>query len=130
MLALYSNLGVRKEQRTDVAEAKLPAEIVWIDLLNPDAGEIAFVERTTGLNVPSIEELSEIESSSRLRAANGALYLSAPLVRRGADDEPVATVVGFVLTPERLITVRFTELPSFAEVQSRTIPADAAPLIG
>jgi magnesium transporter len=128
MLALYSNLGVRKEERTDVAEAKLPAEIVWIDLLNPDAGEIAFVERTTGLNVPSIEELSEIESSSRLRAANGALYLSAPLVRRGADDEPVATVVGFVLTPERLITVRFTELPSFAEVQSRTIPADAAPL--
>src|SRR5262249_32788887 len=116
MLALYSNLGVRKEQRTDVAEAKLPADIVWVDLLNPDAGEIAFVERTTGLNVPSIDELSEIESSSRLRAANGALYLSAPLVRRGSDDQPVTTVVGFVLTPERLITVRFAELPSFAEV--------------
>src|SRR5262249_18515870 len=128
MLALYSNLGVRKEQRTDIAEAELPADIVWIDLLHPDAGEIAFVEQTTGLNVPSIEELSEIESSSHLRAANGAMYLSAPLVRRGVADEPVATVVGFVLTPERLITVRFTELPSFAEVQSRTIPADAAPL--
>src|SRR6516165_4211322 len=124
MLALYSNRAVRSELPSRNAEARLPADIVWIDLLNPAANETAFVERTTGLAVPSVEELSEIESSSRLRAANGALYLSAPLVRRGVDDEPVATVVGFVLTPERLITVRFAELPTFAEVQRSPLPAD------
>ena len=128
MLALYSNRAVRSELPSRNAEARLPADIVWIDLLNPAANETAFVERTTGLAVPSVEELSEIESSSRLRATNGALYLSAPLVRRGVDDEPVATVVGFVLTPERLITVRFAELPTFAEVQRSPLPADSAPL--
>jgi magnesium transporter len=128
VLVLYTNRAVRKERATEAAQAKMPSEIVWVDLLSPDADEIAFVEQTTGLVVPSIEELSEIESSSRLRATNGALYLSAPLVRRGVDDGPVATVVGFVLTPERLITVRFAELPSFAEVQTRTLPTDAAPL--
>src|ERR1700730_16180578 len=35
---------------------------------------------TTGLAVPSLDELSEIESSSRLRARDGALYLSLPLI--------------------------------------------------
>ena len=56
----------------------------------------AFVERSTGLSLPSVEDLSEIESSSRLRAQHGALYLSAPLVHRAAADDPHTTPVGFV----------------------------------
>jgi magnesium transporter len=122
MLALYSDRGVRGQRPATDAVA-LPAEIVWIDLMSPDADEIEFIERATGLVLPSADALSEIESSSRLRAANGALYLSAPLIRRGDGDEPLATPVGFVLTRDRLITVRFAELPSFTEVQKQ-LPAD------
>jgi magnesium transporter len=128
MLTLASSRGTLSDRPADVGQAPLPPDIVWIDLLNPDAEEIAFVERTTGLAVPSVEELSEIESSSRMRAANGALYLSTPLIRRGDADEPLATAVGFVLTPHRLITVHFAELPPLAEVQRRVLPHDAAPL--
>ncbi len=98
---------------------------MWIDLLKPEANEIAFVEKTTGLTVPSLDELSEIESSSRLRARDGALYLSAPLIYRPEPDQPLSTPVGFVLTRDRLITVRFAELPSFAIFVDRTIPADS-----
>jgi magnesium transporter len=50
------------------------------------------------------------------------------LIRRGDADEPLATPVGFVLTRDRLITIRFSELPSFVDVQKRTIPPDARPL--
>jgi magnesium transporter len=57
--------------------------------------------------VPSVEDLSEIESSSRLRSQNGAIYMSAPLVYRADSDQPMTTPMGFVLTCERLITVRF-----------------------
>ncbi len=123
MLALYTDRGVRGRP-PGPGETTLPAEIVWIDLMNPDADEIGFVERATGLAVPSADALSEIESSSRLRAANGALYLSAPLIRRGDGDEPLATPIGFVLTRDRLITVRFAELPPFAEVQGRAVAPD------
>jgi magnesium transporter len=86
------------------------------------------VKRTTGLDVPSIADLSEIESSSRLRNQNGAIYLSAPLVHRADSDQPLTTPVGFVLTRERLITVRFEELNSFTTFASRDLAAESDPL--
>src|SRR5215472_2069252 len=111
MLTLYHSCSAPGEQPADLATASLPANVAWIDLLKPDPDEVAFVERTTGLSVPSIEDLSEIESSSRLRHQDGAIYLSAPLIYRSADpDQRLTTPVGFVLTRERLITVRFEDI--------------------
>jgi magnesium transporter len=127
MLALHNKRGVGSERPADFTDGPLPPDIVWIDLLKPDASEVAFVERATGLAVPSFEELSEIESSSRLRAENGALYLSAPLVYRAESDQPLATPLGFVLTRDRLITVRFEEVSSFATIERRTVPPDSEP---
>jgi magnesium transporter len=101
---------------------------VWIDMLRPEPDEIAFVKRTTGLEVPGIEELSEIESSSRLRSEAGALYLSAPLVYRSDSDQPVSTPAGFVLTRERLITVRFEEIRSFANFATHDLASETDPL--
>src|SRR5438105_4702603 len=125
MLTLYDNRGVRSEPAADARRASLPPEIVWIDLLNPEASETAFMRRTGELAVPTHDELIEIESSSRLRARDGALYLSAPLIYRPEPDQPLSTPVGFVLTRDRLITVRFAELPSFASVADRTNPPDS-----
>jgi Mg2+ and Co2+ transporter CorA len=72
MLTLYQSRARRGERPTDLAEASLPKNVAWIDLLRPEPDEDPFVKRTTGLDVPSIEDLSEIESSSRLRHQNGA----------------------------------------------------------
>src|SRR5947199_345243 len=82
----------------------LPDDVVWLDLLQPTAVETSFVERVTGLRVPSFEDLAEIETSSRLRLERGALYLSAPLVHRATAENPGTTPVGFVLSPQRLVT--------------------------
>jgi magnesium transporter len=104
----------------DLEASTLPEGVVWIDLYDGTPAEIAFVERTTGLHVPSLAELSEIESSSRLYSEGTALYLSTPIVFRAtAGDDPVSTPVGFVLSPERLITVRFEPIPVFAAMQDR-----------
>jgi magnesium transporter len=130
MLTLYNNRGVRSEPAADTRRANLPPEIVWIDLLNPEASETAFVEKTTSLAVPSPDELSEIESSSRLRARDGALYLSLPLIYTAEPDEPMSTPVGFVLTRDRLITVRFAELPSFASFADRTLAPESPRVTG
>lgn len=124
MLMFSNSRGVRGKLNADTERERLPSDVVWIDLLQPEPGEISFVERTTGLAVPSLDELSEIESSSRLRARDGALYLSVPLIYRPEPDQPISTPVGFVLTRDRLITVRFAELPSFTSLADRTIPPD------
>jgi len=78
----------------------------WIDLLEPTPDEIARVTRESGLTIPSEAALNEIESSSRLATRHGALYLSMSLVSR-AETEPRSNAAGFILTPDRLITVRF-----------------------
>src|ERR1700730_3600478 len=137
MLVLYNSHGVRRERSatgTDLGgtdpggtDSGLAPDTVWIDLLRPEAGEIALVEGATGLKVPTLEELSEIETSSRLRAADGALYLSAPFVYNADSDDPHPSPVGFVLTRDRLITMRFAELPSFGAFE-RDIRSDGMPL--
>jgi magnesium transporter len=128
MLTLYHSCVAHGEHPADLAKASLPANVAWIDLLEPEPDEIAFVERTTGLDVPSIGDLSEIESSSRLRNRNGAIYLSAPLIYRADGDQPVTTPVGFVLTRDRLITVRFHELSFFRTFTDRDLAAESDPL--
>ncbi len=128
MLTLYRSRAGGGEQPSDLARGSLPPEAVWIDMLRPEPEEIAYVKRTTGLDVPSIEELSEIESSSRLRSEAGTLYLSAPLVHRGESDQPLSSPVGFVLNRERLVTVRFVELPSFDTFVTHDLRDETDPL--
>jgi magnesium transporter len=129
MLTLYHSCSAPGERPADLATANLAANVTWIDLLKPEPDEVAFVKRTTGLDVPSIEDLSEIESSSRLRHQNGAIYLSAPLIYRGADsDHRLTTPVGFVLTRERLITIRFEDITSFKTFSARDLAGESDPL--
>jgi magnesium transporter len=97
----------------------LPDEIIWIDLLNPTDDEKEFVESRTGLRVPSIEALSEIESTSRLIVDHGVIYLSTPLVAQGDTADYYLSPAGFVLSPRILITVRFADLPVFHAVADK-----------
>jgi magnesium transporter len=128
MLTLYHSCTAPGERPGDLAKATLQANVTWIDLLKPEPDEVAYVKRTTGLEVPSIEDLSEIESSSRLRHQNGAIYLSAPLIYRADSDHPLTTPVGFVLTRERLMTVRFEDITSFKTFSARDLAAESDPL--
>ena len=90
----------------------LHSAAVWIDLLDPSEAEARLVAELTGLHVPTLAELNEIESSSRLQRRGEALYLSSPSVMRD-ERGPVVTPVGYVLTRDRLLTVRFAPLPAF-----------------
>ena len=125
MLTLHSHNGAVREPPADLGRAGLADEIVWIDLLKPTQAEIDFVERNTGWSVPSIEELSEIETSSRLRSKEGTLLLSAPLIHRVDARDPRSTPVGFVLGQQRLVTVRFEPLTAF-DTFTKTASGNAA----
>ena len=91
---------------------------VWIDLECPDDDEREKTRLECGLRIPSREDLSEIESSSRHYVEDGALYLSAPLLTHADSREPELTPVGFIVTRERLVTVRFDKLKAFEQAAS------------
>jgi magnesium transporter len=89
----------------------------WIDLLNPTSDEIAQVSAEYGIEVPSRESLQEIETSSRLRSDGQVLYASMPL---GIQDQAAGFAplpLGFVLSPQFLVTIRFSEIHAFALVE-------------
>lgn len=117
-----------RQGEADLPEVYDPVEAppadgrVWIDLLNPGPADLKHAQQTCGLRIPSRENLSEIESSSRHYVETGALYLSAPLLTASETEEPRLTPVGFIVTRERLVTVRFDELKAFetAKEQARS----------
>jgi magnesium transporter len=113
MLVLHIRNGESRVAPAKVETIELTPEVVWIDLLNPTHGDIAVVEEASGLTLPSQAELSEIETSSRLRTDGDVLCLSAPLVYRSQAEDPGSTPVGFVLAPELLVTVRYEPLSAF-----------------
>jgi magnesium transporter len=96
-------------------KSKPCTEASWIDLLNPVAEERAEVESATHLRVPTFIEVTEIETSSRVYAKDGALYMSMPLPAVGDARAPLSAV-GFVLGERVLLTVRFSNHPVFDTV--------------
>ncbi|MCW6510204.1 magnesium transporter CorA family protein [Lichenifustis flavocetrariae] len=93
----------------------LPSGVVLIDLLRPDASEIAYVERVTGLTLPSSHRMSEVEVSSRLAMQRNALQVTSPIVYRTNDIAVNTSPVGFLLSARLLITIRFVELKAFTD---------------
>jgi len=117
MLLVSSGTQPRHAVEPDAGAQDRVAGGVWIDLCEASDAERALVERATGLRVPAREELSEIENSSRLSAHAGVLTLSMPTVTRARGHSTISPL-GFVLSRERLLTVRYNEMPvfdSFAE---------------
>lgn len=85
----------------------IPATATWIDLEEPTKEEERLVERLIGINIPTHDELVEIEPSSRLYERDGALHMTLSAIRGLAEGHPTTTPIGFVLTSDRLVTVRY-----------------------
>jgi magnesium transporter len=81
--------------------------------MNATDDERSSVEQITGLHVPTLAEISEIESSSRLYTDGDAIYVSTPVVSQGDAGAPVVSSIGFALSPRYLVSVRFAALASF-----------------
>ena len=77
--------------------------------------------RGFGVEVPTLEDMEEIEISNRLYRESDLLYMTAVLPGEMPDGKPVAMPVTFILSPDRLVTVRhhaprpFTTFPTRAE---------------
>jgi magnesium transporter len=125
MLAAFAIEGRSLRRLEGPPQIGILQDAAWIDLVNVTPEEAAVVEDATGLHVAARAELQEIESSSRLASADGALYLSTPLVTPSDTDGHVAPV-GFVLSPRCLITVRFAPSRSFDDFIAHAGRADTA----
>lgn len=105
---------------------------VWIDLLNPTKDEDLSVEQALSITVPTREEMSEIEASSRLYQEGGGHYMTAVVLHQPdlPFDAPVATPITFILAGTRLVTVRYAQPRAFSVFLSRVQKKDALCMTG
>jgi len=101
--------GTQGLDRLDPTPEDIPERCVWVDLLEPTLAEERAVERLLAIDVPSREEMREIETSNRLYEENGTLYMTATVVTKIDTDRPESAAVTFILTHNRLITNRYVD---------------------
>ncbi|MCB9475542.1 MAG: magnesium transporter CorA family protein [Deltaproteobacteria bacterium] len=100
--------GSLRPTQVDSGDSIEPAAI-WIDLRHPTAEEEAAVEKFLGIDVPTRDEMREIEISSRLYQLGPALFMTASILYRSAGNDLLLEPLTFVLGTNRLITVRYSD---------------------
>ena len=105
MLNLYyaEPQGLVRREGGDIATA------LWLDLHEPTAEEERAVEARFGIDVPTREEMREIEASSRLYEEAGAVFMTTTVVTRLDTDQPQNDQVTFILKEGRLVTNRYSD---------------------
>ncbi|MFT3986374.1 magnesium transporter CorA family protein [Aestuariivirga sp.] len=109
---------------------EVPADAVWLDLVEPTAEEETHVEASLGIDIPTREELAEIEASSRLYQEDGAVFMTANLIRRGDNDQPESSPVTFIVKNNLLITIRYHHPQAFPVYVKRAMKPQATAMTG
>src|SRR6266581_4357249 len=113
MLRAYQQQNGGLKAVTIGEEEAIPPNAIWLDLLNPTLEERRKVDRFLGLEMPTRADMEEIEISSRLYQEDTTLFMTAMIVAQTDTDLPTADAVTFVLTPERLVTIRYIDPQPF-----------------
>ncbi len=129
MLAIY---GTEKGCLTEFAIElpHIPEGAIWIDLVEPTEAEEKAVEAALALDIPTREELAEIEASSRLYQEDGAAFLTANLIRRGENDEPESSPVTFIIKGHQLVTIRYHHPQAFPAYVKRAMKPQSTEMTG
>jgi len=91
------------------AGAAIPGEAIWLDLLEPTPSEEKQVESFLSIDVPTRDEMREIEASNRLYEEDGALYMTATVVTKLDSDLPESTQITFIVSSAKLVTNRYVD---------------------
>jgi magnesium transporter len=93
--------------------SEFPHDAVWIDMVEPTREEELYVEKVIGIEVPTRDDMKDIEPSARLYTENDAVFMTASLVWKAETDMPTLTDVAFIVAGKRLITIRYAQPKSF-----------------
>lgn len=96
----------------------LAGDVVWIDMLTPSGEEKRLVEAFLGTEIQSRAQAEEIESSSRFRETDTAIFANTNFLMPGPDGYGMEAV-SFTIVGGCLTTIRDFPLRSFVELQRK-----------
>jgi magnesium transporter len=130
MLASYGTEKGCLVEFAPKATPAVPEDCVWLDLVEPTAEEEKAVEQALGIDIPTREELAEIEASSRLYQEDGAAFMTANLIRRGDNDQPESSPVTFIIKGNTLVTIRYHHPQAFPVYVKRAMKPQTTAMTG
>jgi len=88
-----------------LAAGKPLSDALWIDLYRPQPDQVT-AAAALGVEVPTLEDMEEIEISNRLYREDEVDYLTVVLPGLSATKDAMTGPVTFILSADRLVTVR------------------------
>ncbi len=114
MIRIYTQTekGISRSVGLDEQDCRR-GDIFWIDLLTPEAAELRFAEELCAIEMPTKDEMREIEATSRLYCEDGGRFMTTTVLSRVETDEPMIAEITFILKGSMLVTIRHTDSYSF-----------------
>jgi magnesium transporter len=109
MLRLLIPTGTGYSWVEHAPPAPFPDEFLWADLFEPTQEEEKAVESLLTVDVPTRDEMKEIETSNRLYEEGNALYMTATVGSKLDSLTPESSAITFILANGRLITNRYVD---------------------
>ena len=119
MLHVYTILNDRLAEGRDAEALDGVPDIVWLDLLAPTAEEVARVEAHLGIDIPTRDEMAEIELSDRLYREDGAAFMTMTAIANAEAEDPVKSPITFIVKGTALVTVRHADPRPFRTYATR-----------
>lgn len=119
MITAYLPQGGQLQRIELTPTSTLPEGVVWIDLLEPSQAEEKAIETLLGMELPTREEMQEIEISSRLYREGDASFMTANILYHAETPQPQTTAVTFMRTPRATVTLRYADPQSFRQFVAR-----------
>ena len=129
MLRFHSTIA-KGEVKVAIDSGALPAGVNWIDVMRPEPKEVAFLERLLGVRVPTLDNLSAIETSSRLYRDKDFLYMSMPMMVRATSGVAQTSPLGFILTRDYVLTVRYSPFKPCEDLHYAAVVENGRPADG
>jgi magnesium transporter len=112
MLKAFTERSQRLEQVAIKTFEKIAEDVVWVDIVEPSDEEEDWIKAVYNEELPSEDEIEEIQSSSRFYIDGHKIYINSYFL----DDfreHPQNITVAFILTGDRLFSMHEVELTTF-----------------
>jgi magnesium transporter len=119
MLTLLCRRGGRIVEEVFAPGQPVPSGVFWLDLLEPTPIETEAVKSMAGIDVPTPEEMREIEPSSRLYREGLALFMTASVLNKTETPSPETRSITFVLSNGMMTTIRYCSPMPFETFRAR-----------
>lgn len=109
MITAYVRDAAGLTARAWAAGDAIPLGTVWLDLYHPDEMERLTVSNLLSADLPTLEDINEIETSSRLYTEGEVAFMTTPVIVRSSSGPLERGLLTFVLASDLLVTIRHTE---------------------